>query len=245
MPEVVFVGTSDAFGAGGRRQTAIAVRGREGALLLDCGPTTCSGLAQLGIARDEIEAIAISHFHGDHFAGIPLLLLAARYEDHRTRPIHIAGPRGVERRVRALAEAMSHPFDAGDWTFPVVFTELEPAMEAPLGPAVVTSFPVHHNPDVHPCGLSVEIDDRRIAFSGDTGWFEELPARVAGADLFICECTYFERDYGYHLNYRELCRRKAQLDVERMVLTHLGTEMAHRRGQLDLETADDGMRLKL
>ena len=40
MSEVVFIGTSDAFGAGGRRQSAILARGSRGTLLLDCGATT-------------------------------------------------------------------------------------------------------------------------------------------------------------------------------------------------------------
>jgi ribonuclease BN (tRNA processing enzyme) len=73
MSEVVFVGTSDAFGAGGRRQSALLVRAPQGAVLLDCGLTTVTGLVALGIERDEIDAIVVSHFHGDHFGGIPFL----------------------------------------------------------------------------------------------------------------------------------------------------------------------------
>ena len=245
MADAILVGTSDAFGAGGRRQTAIVVRSGEGSVLLDCGPTTCSGLAALGIARDEIDAIAISHYHGDHFGGIPLFLLAARYEDLRTRPIVIAGPRGVEQRVRALAVAMAHPFDARDWTFPILFSEIEPGVESGVGPLTIRPFAVRHNPGTCACGLWVEAGEKRIAFSGDTGWFAELPAQVAGADLFICECTYYDRDYPYHLSYRELLERRAQLDVGRLVLTHLGAEMADLRGRLELETADDGLKITL
>ena len=54
MSEVVFVGTSDAFGAGGRRQSALLVRAAHGGVLMDCGSTTTSGLAALGIERAEI-----------------------------------------------------------------------------------------------------------------------------------------------------------------------------------------------
>src|SRR5262245_63859222 len=63
MSEVVFVGTSDAFGAGGRRQSALVLRAPNGGALLDCGTTTSTGLAALGIQRDEIDCILISHFH--------------------------------------------------------------------------------------------------------------------------------------------------------------------------------------
>lgn len=245
MPEVIFVGTSDAFGAGGRRQTAILVRGSEGSLLLDCGPTTCSGLADLGISREEVDAIAISHYHGDHFGGVPLFLLAARYEDQRTKPLRIVGPPGIEQRMRDLAVAMSHPFDAPDWSFPILFTELEPGVETGVGPAAIRPFAVYHNPDVQPCGFSVEVDDKRIVFSGDTGWFDELPQHVQGADLFICECTYYDRDYPYHFSYVDLQPLAKRLDVKRLIVTHLGSEMTDLRGRLDIETADDGTKIEV
>ena len=103
MSEALFIGTSDAFGAGGRRQSATLLRAGNGAVLVDCGATTLTGLHDLGVDRDEIDAIIISHFHGDHFGGIPLLLLAALYEDERKHPLRIAGPVGIEKRVRQLA----------------------------------------------------------------------------------------------------------------------------------------------
>ena len=45
-------------------------------MLFDCGGTTNTGLSQLGISRNEIDVILISHFHADHFSGIPALLYA-------------------------------------------------------------------------------------------------------------------------------------------------------------------------
>ena len=123
MSEVVFIGTSDAFGACGRRQSAILLRAPNGSVLLDCGTTTVTGLCDLDIARDEIDAILISHFHGDHFAGIPALLLGALYEDGRTRPLHIAGPIGIEQYVRKLAAAMCYALEDRDWSFPIAFIE--------------------------------------------------------------------------------------------------------------------------
>jgi len=245
MAEVIFVGTSDAFGAAGRRQSAILVRGREGTALLDCGPTTNTGLAALGIPRDEIDAIVVSHFHGDHFAGIPLLLLGARYEDRRQAPLIIAGPPGVEERVRELARAMSHPFDAGDSGFAIHFQELERGVENPVGPLTVRVFETHHNPEVKPHGLDIEVDGKRIVFSGDTGWFDALPERVRGADLFICECNFHDRDYDFHLNYQTLLASRKAFDVKRMLLTHLSEEMAPLRGRCEFETADDGMKIEL
>ena len=245
MSEIVFVGTSDAFGAGGRRQSAILVRGPSGGLLLDCGTTTGSGLNALDISRDEVDSVIVSHFHGDHFGGIPLLLLAALYEDARTAPLRIAGPPGVEARVRGLAASMGYDMGEHDWSFPIQFEELPAGRQLELGPVRVSSFETHHSPSSVPHGLLVDIGARRLAYSGDTGWFDDLPARVAGSDLFVCECTYHNNNFEYHLNYETLLDQRERFDCGRILLTHLGDEMADRRGQCAYETADDGLSVRL
>lgn len=245
MSDVVFIGTSDAFGAGGRRQSAVFVRAPNGGLLIDCGATTGSGMADLGIAREEIDTLLISHFHGDHFGGIPLLLLGALYEDERKAPLRIAGPPGIEARVRGLAAAMGHAIEGRDWSFALEFDELPIGRELEIGPARVRAFETHHNPDSIPHGMMIEIGSQQIAYSGDTGWFDDLPDQVNGADLFICECTYHTDTFEYHLNYEVLCEQHRRFDCNRFVITHLGDEMLPFRGACDIETADDGLRLKL
>jgi ribonuclease BN (tRNA processing enzyme) len=245
VTELVFVGTSDAFGAGGRRQSAILVRGSSGSVLLDCGATTGSGLKQLGIAIDEIDAILVSHFHGDHFGGIPLLLLAALYEDERKRPLRIAGPPGIESRVQHLAQAMGHPIDGREWTFRLGFEELPAGRRCEVGPVKVHSFETHHSPDAMPHGMVIETGGPRIAYSGDTGWFEALPARVAGCDLFVCECTYHRDGFEYHLSHEQLVAQRSRFDCGRIILTHLGEEMAERRASCDFEAADDGLKIRI
>lgn len=243
--KVVFVGTSDAFGAGGRRQSAIFVQTREGGLLLDCAPTTASGLATLGIDRLAIDTIAITHFHGDHFAGVPQLLLAAIYEDRRRQPLWIVGPPGIEARLRALADAMGFGLAGRDLPFSLHFVELATDREVEIGAARMSAFATQHQPETKPHGLRVTADRRTIAYTGDTGWFDELPTRLSGADLAISECTFFEPDFEYHLDYATLAARASRFACGRLVLTHLGPAMSERRGNLALETADDGLVLEI
>jgi ribonuclease BN (tRNA processing enzyme) len=245
MSELVFVGTSDAFGAGGRRQSAILLRAPNGSALLDCGGTTATGLVELGIERGEIASIAISHFHGDHFAGIPALLLAMLYEDERKEALRIAGPPGVEARVRALADAMGYGLHEREWSFPLLFDEISPRREVEVGPVRVSAFEVLHQAHTSPHGLIASTGRERVAYSGDTGWFDDLPRRVAGVDLFVCECTYHAEGFGMHLSHAQLCEHRAEFDCGRILLTHLGREMVERRDELDFETADDGLVLEL
>jgi ribonuclease BN (tRNA processing enzyme) len=245
VTEITFVGTSDAFGAGGRRQSAILLRGVSGSALIDCGTTTGSGLHELGISIDEIDVILISHFHADHFGGIPLLLLAALYEEERKRELRIAGPPGIEARVRRLADAMGHSLDGRPWSFPLQFAELPAGVRCELGSLHIRSFATHHNPDASPHGLLIGTGDAQIAYSGDTGWFDGLPRQVAGSDLFICECTYHRNGFDYHLSHEQLVKHREQFDCGRLILTHLGQEMADRRGKSEFETADDGLTIRI
>lgn len=245
MSEVLFIGTSDAFGAGGRRQSAALLRGRRGSLLLDCGATTGTGLRELGVERDEIETILVSHFHGDHFGGIPLLLLAALYQDGRRHPLHIAGPPRIEARVRGLARAMGHAIEDRDWSFPIRFHEIPAGSELEIGPAHIEAFATQHQLESHPQAYRVETGGELIAYSGDTGWFPELPRISAGSDLFICECTLHREKLDFHLDLETLERHQRDFDTGRLLITHLGEEMSSLRGACSIETADDGLVVKL
>ena len=245
MSEVVFIGTSDAFGAGGRRQSAVFARGERGGMLFDCGGTTNTGLADLGLSRDEVDVILISHFHGDHFGGIPAFLYAALYTDHRKHAVEIVGPPEIEARVHALADAMGHHLGDREWTFPIHYREIHAGETMSAGPAELQAFATHHQPEANPHGYRVRLGREQIAYSGDTGWFDGLPGHVAESDLFICECTLHRAELDFHLSLEEMREHRDDLDCGRLILTHLGEEMSRERGQIEIETADDGMAVKL
>ncbi|MEN8159123.1 MAG: MBL fold metallo-hydrolase [Myxococcota bacterium] len=245
MSELILIGTSDAFGGGGRRQSAYLLRGPSGSVLLDCGGTTSTGLASLSISREEIEAILLTHFHADHFSGVPLFLLGAEYEDSRRSPLRIAGPVGVEERVREAARALGHPIESHRFGFPVEFEELPAGETRPIGPVEARAFRTFHSPDSRPHGLVIQSGNRRLAYSGDTGWFEALPGEVNGADLFLCECTQVRREFEYHLSLEELAERNGVFDCGQLLLTHLGQEMRRLDDFGGFEVADDGRILKL
>ena len=93
-----FVGCGDAFGSGGRGNTCFHVTGPSVNFLIDCGASSLPALKRCGIVRNDVDLILITHFHGDHFAGLPFFLLDAQFS-RRSRPLVIAGPEGIEARL--------------------------------------------------------------------------------------------------------------------------------------------------
>jgi ribonuclease BN (tRNA processing enzyme) len=92
-----------------------------------------------------------------------------------------------------------------------------------------------------PHGLRVEYAGKVIAYSGDTEWTDTLVELATGADLFICECNFFDKRAPGHLDYRTLIEHRPQLNCERIVLTHMGDEMLAGVDDLELEAGADGV----
>ena len=238
---VTFLGSGDAFSAGGRHQAGYLVQAPGGWFLLDCGATTLMATKRFGIDAGAIDSIFISHLHGDHFVGIPFLLLEFRYEQQRKRPLRIAGPPGTEERIRALTRATFKEFSVQPLPFALEFIEMSPDSPISFGELRLEPFRVPHQETETSLGYVVEVAGRRIVYSGDTGWTEELITRSHGADLFICECCYFETRLPFHIDYPRLAENRQRFTAKRMILTHLGREVLARRNEIEMELAWDGL----
>jgi len=243
--QVIFLGTGDAFGAGGRHQAGYLVSWNGGSILLDSGATTVASLRREQIAAGCIDTVLLSHLHGDHFAGLPFLFLEYTYHEPRRRPLTIAGPVGTEARVAELYRAMYRQPGSRQLPFELCFIELLPEMQAHAAGAVIDPFRVPHQQDEVSLGFVVTVGGRRILYSGDSGWTEELVARSQGTDLFICECSYFGTRQDFHLEYPRIAENRHRFGTKRLILSHLGDEVLARRDQIDVELASDGLRLDI
>src|SRR5262247_672514 len=103
---VRFVGSGDAFGSGERFQTCILVDTPGTRFAIDFGTSSLIALAQQGIAHTSIDAMLLTHLHGDHCGGVPFLLVDAMLASKRARPLVVAGPRDLEARMIAIREAL-------------------------------------------------------------------------------------------------------------------------------------------
>jgi ribonuclease BN (tRNA processing enzyme) len=236
-----FVGTGDAFGSGGRFNTCFLLRAEGRAYLVDCGATSLVALRRAGVAPTEIDAILLTHLHGDHFGGVPFLLLDSRFSEPRDRPWIVAGPAGVEERVLGTLDllfpgARTKVCDA----MAVEFIEWTAREATRVGPLLVTPVPVVHPSGAPSFGLRIEIGSKAVAYSGDTEWTDALADLARDTDLFVCECYSHERDVPYHLSYRVLQQKRSRLATRRLVITHLSPDMLLRGDQIDVEIAGEG-----
>jgi ribonuclease BN (tRNA processing enzyme) len=201
-------------------------------------------MKRASVETSEIDAILVTHLHGDHFGGIPFFLLDARFTG-RTRPLVIAGPPGLERRIEDAAEVLFPGSSRAERGFETVFLELPERRRSSVGALQVTAFPV-----VHPSGgpsysLRVEVGGKALAYSGDTEWTEQLLDASAGVDLFICECSFYARTVPYHLNLETLMAHRSEFACERILLTHMSPEMLSKADGVEFECACDGMEIRL
>jgi ribonuclease BN (tRNA processing enzyme) len=237
---VHFLGSGDAFGSGGRLQACILVEAAPGAVLLDCGATSLVAMKRAGVDPTAIEWLLVSHLHGDHFGGIPFLVLDGQFS-RRTRPLVVAGPPGVQARVESAMDILFPGSAATQRKFELRFVEWRDREAAQLGPARVTPFAVDHASGAPAYALRVEIAGRVVAYSGDTAWCPSLAEAARGADLFIAEAYTFDRTVRYHLDFRTLMEHRAELSCRRIVLTHMSADMLSHLEGVDVEAAGDGL----
>jgi ribonuclease BN (tRNA processing enzyme) len=239
--QVQFVGCGDAFGSGGRQNTCFHVTGTSVNCLIDCGASALPALKRCGIVRNDIDLILITHFHGDHFAGLPFFLLDAQFA-RRTRPLVIAGPEGIETKLPQAMEVMFEHSSKTPQKFELSVLTLKPQRTHSFGAISVTPYPVVHGESGGPfLGYRLEAEGRVLAYSADTEWTDTLVPLGRDADLFIVEAYTYEKAVRNHLSLKTLEAHLAEIAPKRLMLTHMSDDMLSRLDGLRHDAAQDGM----
>jgi ribonuclease BN (tRNA processing enzyme) len=240
--KITILGAGDAFASYGYCQACYVIEAAGKLILMEAGPNLLSSLKRAAFSPSNIDLVLISHLHGDHFGGLPFLILEYMWESKLEGNLTIAGPRRLEQRTWTLFENMFSNFPEEKVARRLKFQVLEPGKPRDFdGVKVATLRTPHTKPDVS-LAFRITLGGKTVVFSGDTGWTEELVPFCDGADLFICECTYFGSAHlNFHLNYPLLEQQRSRFNVGRMVLTHIGREVLERKSDVKFEMAFDGM----
>jgi ribonuclease BN (tRNA processing enzyme) len=188
-------------------------------LLLDCGSGAVHRLANLGLPWPDITHVALTHFHTDHIADVPLLIMGWRWGQlpPRTTPVTFYGPPGTGALFERLAAVH------GAWMlapgFPLTVREIGPDEVIRLPGADLTMHPVPHTAES--VAYSISEGSTRLVYTGDTGESEALGDWAADCDLLLAECSLPDSlAIREHLTPRQAGALAVRARAKRLVLTH-------------------------
>ena len=238
------VGCGDAFGSGGRANACFWLETGAATVALDFGATSLVALKRMGLDPNRLDAVLISHLHGDHFGALPFLLLDAQFDSGRETPLTIVGPVGLRERLTAAQEVFFPGSSQNQWRFKLEVVELPCGTPLRVAGLDVVSFEVIHPSGAPATALRLSDGERTLAYSGDTSWTDRLVDAAQGADLLIVECYRLASAPANHLDLATLDDKRAILGAGRILLTHMSDEVLSRMPDLEAkgyEVARDGL----
>ncbi|MEM9620288.1 MAG: MBL fold metallo-hydrolase [Pseudomonadota bacterium] len=237
-----FIGSGDAFGSGGRLQTCILVDTPDLRFTVDFGTTSLAGLRQQQIDLNSINAVFLTHLHGDHCGGLPFLLLDAMLGARRTAPLTIVGPASVEHHIAQLQSVLFPGSEIMQPSFQLKYVTLTPDQEYELAGLKLRTIAARHTKQTNPLAMRMEIGDKSIVFTGDGELTPDLIQLVENADLLIAECYFYSKAVKWHLNYPDIA---ALSSARQIVLTHMHTDMLANTERVKEICAYDGYQITI
>lgn len=231
--EVLFVGVGEAFDEALPNTSLLAAaQGRDGGrrLLLDCGFTAPFAYWRLAPDPADLDGVLLTHFHGDHFLGLPALVLRL-WQGGRRKPLAVAGPAGVADQVCACLD-LAYPSLRGRLEFPLEFTELAPGRPQDVAGVRVSCAAPDHSP---PC-LSLRLDEPGSAlfYSGDGRPTPATEQLARGCDLAVHEAYGLDPDIPGHGTVAGSLAFARRTGVHHLALVHLArTVRQHRRTEVE------------
>jgi ribonuclease BN (tRNA processing enzyme) len=223
MLELSFLGSGNAFTPGGRYWSSFLLNG---CYLLDAPPTLLPHLKRLGVPLTDIRVIFISHFHGDHFLGLPFLFLEYLHMTPRREDLHIVGPPGVEDKVERLAEMAFPDLSHADAGYRRRYLEVEANRQQTVDDLPFQAFLMKHaNDTLTSFGYSLRLAGKVIAYTGDAELSDELFALAEGADVLVLDCNYSQGRGPEHVSFADVPEIRRRLPSSTtIILTHLEAE---------------------
>ena len=187
MAAITFLGTANAMPDKDHESAHLLVEAGDRVILVDCAGNTVVRLDQGGVELLSLTDIILTHFHPDHVAGLPLLLLDM-WLLGRTAPINIYGLHEVIDRALQMMDL----FGWQDWApfYPVSLHRLPDREQVNIidtdSVKIWTSLVCHSIPTI---GMRMQFPGGTLCYSSDTAPSETLARLAEGVDILIHEAT--------------------------------------------------------
>ena len=243
MAELIFLGTSNAFGHDGRHTACLLLSGSHN-ILVDAGYSVLSAVRANFQPFPKIDAILISHIHPDHFMGLPQMVLEDYYVIKRDYSIPVFGPKGLAQKVLDLVNIMYSDELAAHVNVLFKFHESNPGEKFEIPGGSVETLEAAHGGNARM--QIINFEGKTIGYSGDTSFLEHSINRLLDCDLTILESSSFDHPIPDHITAKHLVDLSFPAD-KIIYLTHLGEGVRRNQGEIKppLYIADDGMRITL
>ena len=227
--DLTFIGSGNAFVREGACWNGFVANGR---VLFEAPPQTLMALNRLRIDPDTIETVVLSHHHGDHFLGLPFLLLHWKHLG-RTKPVTIVGPPETEAVARQVCERVYPSL----FEETVAMTWVTAEAGQPIRGESIELEPVsvlHDEKLTANFGYLARIDGHTFGYTGDSALCDGVLDLARRAEVLVSECSSRDEQHPTHMNLvDDMPRVRAALRPDApLVLTHL----PHDLGEVGLSS---------
>jgi ribonuclease BN (tRNA processing enzyme) len=220
MKELLVLGSGNAFNTDARGHTSFLLDRK---ILIDCGATVLLKIQEFKVDLNELEIILITHYHGDHFAGVPFILIYLKYILKRTKPLILMGPIGLIENYQKLLDVTYPQMDFG---FTISFKELKPNELAFYKNYQIRTFPITHKQES--IGYRIEDNNHSFAFTGDTLLNENVLDLMKHVDVGIMELSLWENPNKEisHVSLEELKMYRDFIKAKHLFFNHITNELS-------------------
>lgn len=218
--KIIFLGTGEAADENNPNNSSLVVSEKTN-LLLDCGFTTPYQLWKYNNDQSLLDGVYITHLHGDHYFGLPILLVRM-WEEGRTKPLTVICQKGAGEIIKKIMD-MAYSGFRKKLKYEINFVEVGSGEEIKLNDLKLSFALGKHSTDV--LAIKVENDEKSLCYSGDGMFTEESKRVYKGSGLVIQETYLYDEEKVDHASIVSAVKMAEENDIKCLALTHINRDV--------------------